>query len=253
MIGGYDARAAFGFEPSRVDGLHDAPGATLTLQEVPGRAGALRLASPQVGPRQVTIAGTIQGATKQQARDYRDAMLTVLAREQVPIRTGDDLTRELRVDVTGVESSPFGPQFLSRAIRLSITATAAEPFWRDVTETVVSSITATPAGCPCGSAPVGPRLTISGVGSVVRVTLRDALGAVVTQLQLAGLMPGVPVVIDCEAQTIRQGGISQIGALLAGDFPILDARAHGDPVAEAWPTLEVSQGTMVAAYARRWA
>lgn len=251
-LGGYDARAAFGFVVERIAGLHDAPPTSLTLQAVPGRAGALRMASPQVEVRQLTISGTIRGATAAAARTQRDTLLAVLQREQLTLRTGDDLSRQLRIDVTGVTSTTPGPQFIAPDLRLELTATAAEPYWSDITETTVGSIGTTPVACAVGSAPVAPRLTITGAGSVVHVLLRTAGGDLVTRLQLVGLVPSTPIVIDCAAQTVTQGGVSQLRALLAGEFPVLDVATQGDPVTGAWPTLAVSQGTMTAVYAKRW-
>ncbi len=252
-IGGADARAAFGLVVSRVTGLHDAPEATLAPVVVPGRAGALLLQEPQVGARVLGITGTIRGATPAAARSARDRLLTILRRRGLVLRTADDATRELACEVTRVVATPVGAQFIARTIPIEIGATALDPYWTDVAPTVIADIGRTPVPCPLGSAPVRPVLTIANPGAVVRIELRDALGAVVTRCELAGLIPGVPVVIDCAAQTIRQGEVSQLRALLAGDFPVLDPTTQADVLAGAWPTLSVSNGTMVATYRRAWA
>jgi hypothetical protein len=251
-IAGFDARVAFGFVVSRVQGLHDGPAATLTLQPVPGRPGALLMQEPQIGVREFVVSGVVRGATAAAARAFRDRMLAVLARAEVTLVTGDDVSREITAVVTSVSAEPIGAQFIARDIRMSFQATALEPYWRATAPTTVAGITTTPVACLLGSAPVAPVLTVTGGGSVVTVTLRNALGVVVTQLQLAGLITGVPLVIDCAAQTIRQNEQNMLGALLAGEFPILDPR-DGDPVAGAFPTLSVSQGVMTAVYQRRWA
>ncbi|MBC7841893.1 MAG: hypothetical protein H7099_06260 [Gemmatimonadaceae bacterium] len=252
FIGERNVQTTFGYRVSRIEGLYDAPPTSLTPQTVPGRPGAVLLAEPQVEVRPLTVRGVIRGATAAQARARRDLLLTVLQREQLALRAANDLTRELLVQVTGVSVTPYGAQFTSPDIALDFTCTALDPYWRDVTPTVVGAIGTTPVACPLGSAIVRPVLSIAGVGAVLRIVLRNALGVVISDLQLAGLTAGITVVIDCAAQTIRQGALSQLRTLVSGDFPVLDPVRDADAVSAAWPTLSVSQGTMTATYAKAW-
>lgn len=251
-IEGRDAKSRYGLELERVDGLRDGAEVTLVQTKIPGRPGAILLQDPEVGPRTLALTAAIRGSSPADARAKRDRLFTILARQAITLRTADDATRELRCTVTRVTDTTPTPSFIARVLRVTIGAVALDPYWRDVDPTTIAGIGRVPVPCPLGSAPVRPVLTLTGAGSVVRVELRDAVGTLVTALELAGLVRGVPCVIDCDARTIRQGEVSMLPALLAGDFPVLDPSTQADADAAAWPTLSVTNGALAVTYRRAW-
>lgn len=251
-IDGLDARATYGLQLGASDGARDLPTRRLDTITVPEVPGVIALATPAIEPRSLTLTGTLQGSTAVDVRTKRDLLLAVLRRGRVTLRLADAPTRELPIEILTAKIASTGAQQLARTLPITIEALGLDPFWRDVTPTVVS-LSTTPAPCALGTAPVAPVIVCSAPGPVLSLTQRTALGDVVTVLQLAGLEAAVPLTIDCAARTIRQGEVSMISALISGDFPVLDAITQGDFAASAWPTLAVSQGTATCTYTRRWA
>jgi hypothetical protein len=251
-IDGLDARATYGLQLGASDGARDLPTRRLDTITIPDVPGATKLGAPAIEPRSLTLTGVLQGSTAVDVRTKRDLLFAVLRRGRVTLRLADAPTRELPIEILTTKMASTGAQQLARTLPISIDAVALDPFWRDVTPTVVA-ISTTPGACPLGTAPVAPVIVCTAPGPVLSLTLRTALGDAVTVLQLAGLEPAVPLTIDCAARTIRQGAVSMIAALVSGDFPVLDAITQGDYAASAWPTLAVSQGTASVTYTRRWA
>jgi hypothetical protein len=252
VIDGLDAAATYGLKLAASDGARDLPSRRVDPVVIPDVPGVTLLAAPQIDARSISLTGTVQGTTAIDVRAKRDALLAVLRRGRVRLRLGDAPTRELPVEILSAKIASTGAQQLARTLPITIECLALDPFWRDVTPQVVA-LGLSPTPLPLGTAPVAPVLVCSAPGPVLAITLRTALGASVTSLQLAGLEAGVACTIDCAARTIRQGAVSMISALISGDFPVLDVVDQGDFAASAWPTLAVSQGTATATYTRRWA
>lgn len=251
-IDGLNAATTYGFRLSRSEGVRDLPTRRLDPVTIPNRPGALLLADPAIEPRAVTLRGVLRGTSAADVRQRRDRFFAVLRRGVISIRLADSPTRELAIELTSVTlDETSGPAMLARDLPITISAVAIDPYWRDLDVQEIT-LTTTPAPLPLGTAPVLPVLTIPSPGAVLIVTLRSALGDTITALQLAGLVPGIPLTIDCPSQRLLQGAISVMDTLIAGTFPTLDVVTQGDFEASAWPTLALSQGSGVAAYLRRW-
>jgi hypothetical protein len=251
-IDGLDATTAYGLRLADSPGARDLPSSRLDTVAIPDVPGVRLLADPAIEARPITLTGVLQGTSADDVRTKRDALFAVLQRRAVSLRLADAPTREIAIRITATKIGSTGALQIARKLPITIEAIALSPYWVDTTDTVISLGT-TPAPLPLGTAPSLPVITVASPAVVVALTLRTTLAAEVTRLELAGLEAGVPLTIDCAARTIRQGAVSQIATLIRGDFPVLDAIAHGDFAAAAWPTLALSQGTGVATYRRRWA
>ncbi|HYW51469.1 MAG TPA: hypothetical protein VE861_12735 [Gemmatimonadaceae bacterium] len=247
-----DATALYGLRVAESPGARDLPSSRLDTVAIPDVPGLSLLADPVIDARTITLVGALKGTTVDDVRTKRDALLAILRRGTVTLRLADAATREIDVRIVSAKIATSGAQQLSRVFPITIETLALSPYWRDRTPQVVA-LSTTPAALPLGTAPSLPLITIPSPGSVVVLTLRTTLAAEVTSLQLAGLEPGVPLLIDCAARTIRQGAVSQIATLIRGDFPVLDSVTQGDFAASAWPTLALSQGTGTITYVRQWA
>lgn len=251
-IDGLDAALHYGLRIAESDGVRDLPQTRLDTITIPQVPGAALMTAPQIEVRPVALRGTLTGSSASDLRAKRDRLMAVLRRAAITVRLAEAPTRELVVIMTACTMAGAGATGLARSLPVTIQATALDPFWRDVTPTQVV-VTGTPTPLPCGTAPSSPIIVLQLPGTVMALTLRDALGTVITELQLAGLRAQVPCTIDCARKTIRQNDTTVLHTLVRGDFPVLDAVAHGDFAAAAWPTLSVSQGTALVTYQRRWA
>jgi hypothetical protein len=249
---GVDASRAYGLILERDEDSRSLPSVRLDTIAIPRVPGLVLLSDPEIEARPMTLQATIRGATADEARTRRDALFAVLRRRRITLRLGDQPTREIAVHVVRATISSQPAQMIARTLPIAIEVLALDPYWVDLAPQVVA-LGRTPTPLPLGTAPSLPILTVPTPGSVLTVTLRNALGETVSVLQLAGLTPGTALTIDAAAQTMRQGAISVLHTLIAGDFPRLDVVAHGDFAASAWPTLALSQGTGTATYHRRWA
>lgn len=251
-IDGLDATAVYGLRVSDSSGARDLPSTRLDTVAIPDTPGVSLLADPVIEARPITVTGALQGATAADVRLKRDRLLAILRRGTLRLRMADAPSREITVHIVSAKITSSGAQQLARTLPITIETIALSPFWRDTTPTTVA-LSTSPAALPLGTAPSLPVITIPAPGVVVVLTLRTTLGAPVTELQLAGLQPGVPLTIDCAARTIRQGAISQIATLIRGDFPVLDVVRQGDFAAAAWPTLALAHGVGSVTYRRAWA
>lgn len=252
FLDGVDATASYGLYLASDEGARDLPSVRLDTLPIPDVAGVSLLALPQIEPRTLSLQGVLKGSSAADVRTKRDALYAVLRRGRVTVRMADAPTRELAVQVISARVASIGAQMLAKTLPIAIELLALDPYWVDVTPQSIA-VGTTPTAMPLGTAPSLPVITLATPGAVLAVTLRNALGVVITQLQLAGLTPGVAVTIDSASRTIRQGAISVLSTLIAGDFPVLDAVADGDYAASAWPTIAISQSVGVVQYARRWA
>jgi hypothetical protein len=141
----------------------------------------------------------------------------------------------------------------ARVLPIDLTFAGLDPHKHDRVETVIA-LTAGGAPCPLGSAPVWPRILLTGAASPV-LTLRSGAGAVLGTVALPGVAGDVT--IDCDTATITgPGGVSRIAALPnAALFPFAldpaDAVAPGG-LAPSWPTLGVTGAAGEVRYRRAW-
>lgn len=219
-------------------GLDDSVRITQITAPVPRVPGAVSLAlTPRTQPRIVTVDGFVQAATKVAVEANLDELRNALrqgGRLAVDWRPGWELEALGETQAAPV----FGAQALQLDMRVRLVFNCLQPYW-------ISTTQQTPAfGAALsmlGSAPVRPvfRLT-SGTNPLLEY--KDHAGVLVQSLQITGVVVN-PMLIDCDALTISNGGTPDANLLTAGDFIELD-RVHADAIIAptAWPRVDITGG-----------
>lgn len=254
-INGVDPRT-LGLIISDVSGWLDAAAASRPATTIPGRAGqrALTLA-PDLAPRRLVARGIVAATSVQAARDSLDALRALFDAPSLAVSFTDAPTRAVMAALEAFTVPVAPAQMIARQLPVEITLLALDPIATDVAGTVVSA-TSVAAPLPLGTAPSAPVLRILGPATNPVVTYRDARGVARQTLGLTVTLAATDYVeVDAGAMTITKvaSGVSTnaITLLTSGDFPIFDP-LDGDRAAGAWPTLEVSAGTVEALYWRGW-
>lgn len=261
LIDGVDASATYGFTLATPQGWRDMPAIQRQTQNVPGRAGALLVGTPQEQSRQLKLTGTLVGADAADARTKLDLFLAALGYAGgVGLVFGDRPTVEYGVvlDSFSATASQAGA-LIARQYQVTLSVTLLRPYAEDLSATNVDITTADTA-LPLGTAPCLPTVTIIAGAALTNptLTLKDSAGNTVGTLTLTlPLNAGDVLVIDCGAATISLNGADKIAALSAGDFLVLDPQAQANYALARWPTLAVSftagaTFTCTAAYKRAW-
>jgi hypothetical protein len=144
---------------------------------------------------------------------------------------------------------------LSR-VRYNITIRCHDPVWRDSIAQSVSGA-ATPVPVPMGTAPQAGMVYLFGAATNPVLTYRgvdgDAIGAMGFTVTLAADEDFLA--LDLARQRVRlwDDGVESNGQnlLTSGAWFALDPMDGYGP-SESWPTLEVSGGTFLYVYERRW-
>lgn len=247
-----------GFFVSSIQGLRDGASMRYAVAAAPGMAGNLLLSpQPQMGSRIITVNGYVRAASAAGLVAIYDELQERLQAGDIEVRTIDQPDRVLVCRYRDRTLTPLPPQFVSRIHQCAFTLEAPDPLWYDRDPIQVSAAATLKVRCPIGTAPVWPVLQIMGAASNPVITLRNAAGDVVTTMTLTVTLNSTDyLVIDCGAGTITKyaSGVATDGLplLTAGDFPVLSPE-DADFVTAAYPTLEVSAGTLLGAYHRGYA
>lgn len=241
--------------------LSEAPGTLVGFgREIPStpinlRDGEVRTTARLAdAARELQLVGVVKGTSAAVLRTRMDTLVAALTPSSALLILDDQPGRRHVVTCTRLQVQPIGPQFVALQAAFAATFKALTPFAEDVTATTVSGITTTPVALPLGTGIVRPVITITGAATNPILTLRNSSGVTIGTMNFTGLSlgAGIPLVIDCEALTVKNNGTPAPAALAAGDFFALDVAAQGVYASSAWPTLACSSGTAVASYRRTW-
>lgn len=242
-----------GLRTERVSGWLTAPSRQWPGVQLPGRQGNAKTATePREAAVELRISAVVEGFSVSDARSRIDTIKHVLARTPVRVITPDAVTRYVVADVAAVSPEQFGPQFIQRKVPVEITLVAHDPYHYDTTLTEVRGPAATRLPCALGTAPVRPRITVTGAATNPVLTLRDYLGNAIATMTFGAtaLAAAESLVADCDAMTVTKNGVSSLAALTAGAFFKLDASAQALRDESRWPTIETSSGTLLVQYVR---
>lgn len=251
IFNGRDLRE-LGVRVTAADGWRSALARQFPVAEVPARDDAVSLSDRALTlPRRIVATGWQEAESVQELRSLRDELAWLLSLEDSTFSVVDAPDRFLRANVVSLDMPPLGPAFVHTSQRISFVVEARDPRWYSTEETVVA-LSAAPAACPVGSAPVRPVVTISGPADSPELVLRTSGGVELTRLSFAGysIAGGASLVVDCERLTIRDGsGANGAAALNSGRFPRLRRDAAS---LDGSPRLSLTSGAGSARYRRAW-
>jgi predicted phage tail component-like protein len=236
-------------------GLLDIPTTSPEPQALPGRAGGvLTTVEVAVGTRDVTIRGTLIAASVAEARDRWHKIKARLDQGLVELVFGDEPTLRIHALLRSGEMVPYGHATSAGGGKVSLQFLCPDPYRESIEPTIVA-IGSAPTPLPMGTAPVAPIIQLMGATDPI-LTYRDQAGEIRGQLALTVTLEAndyLDINGPTSGMTLVESGVRSngIGALTAGTFLVLDAR-DGDLGTGAWPTLEVSSGTGIVLYRKRW-
>lgn len=253
VINGIDADT-LGFTPARAPG--SSVGLLLTLPDlaVPGRAGK-RLASLNRDdePRELIVEGDVVGTSRADLGAKLDMLLAVCEQTTPTVLVfADASTRQIAGALTGWVTTFYGPQQVAVRASVKLTFKCHDPYFVDTSLTTVSGIGSTYTALALGNATVRPTLTIAAGAVSPTISLRDYTDTVVQTMAFSGYTPTDPLVIDCDAMTIMENGVSKIDTLTGGNFLELNPRVVARYALSDWPTINISAGTMSVSYRKAW-
>lgn len=245
-----------------IDGLAgwaDLPGRTLAQTPVPGRVGPIVTRLQETG-RELTIAGTLSPLsglhTDRQAAE--DALRQLLAQGLVTVTVRDaasGIDRAIDGVCTSLTVRPVAHARPLRAYGLAIDARLVCPdsCWRETNLQLVA-FGAAPTAMPLGTAPVAPLVRLCGPATNPILRYRLGGGPVLRNCTFTVTLGSADwLEVDCSSYRIEQvasGTRSSAYAVYSGDdLPVLEP-GHG--LGTRGPTLEVTSGTALAIYERRW-
>jgi phage-related protein len=138
LINGVDARTAYGFALESPPGWLDAPPRQTPTAQVLRRGGSRVIDKPRDQPRQVTLRGTIMGATVADARDKADALKNALSKNSgVQLTFDDEPTRYVTARCENFRIPPYGPSMLQNRMSVEAVMTAHDPFSYDIDDAAI--------------------------------------------------------------------------------------------------------------------
>ena len=250
--------ASLGVAVSDVADWFSAGPRTLARSRIPGRLGSL-ISRVDYGEKLVTVTGTVIADSLSARATLVDRLLQQLAGAPIALTRVDASGRTTGLGyVDGkIEVTPVKPGMSSRAagIRFGvvlpggiITESAPLPYGFGTTRSAM----------PLGTAPIAPLIRLMGTATNPILTYRNLAGDVIGAVTFTVTL-GVNdwLEIDCSSSRIEKvvgGTRSDAYSAYAGqatNLPTLDP-ADGDYANAGWPTLEVSAGTGIALYAKRY-
>ena len=227
---------------------------TLGTVSVPGRIGqAVTSLTPPVDTRKLDIQFAVLGDTRSLMLDAVDELKWRLAPQVLHTLVWvDDTTREMYGYVTSIKDKAIHPDLTQRGTRIRVSVTCPDPREYATSDTTISSIGSSPVDMVLGAAPSIPVITVTGAGTFT-ITYKDSGAVTLKSLTITGAT--APVVLDCDAGTVTDGGGNAIDTLgSTDDFPFAFDPQDGDPYAGTpdWPTLQTSAGTAEAVYRKAW-
>lgn len=245
--------SSLGLKVERVDGWRGSPARRWQTVFVPGRAGLTKAASVvEEAPVELRVSGTLRAASVAALQTNFDTLASLLAETPLVVVCPDNVTRAMQADLSTMSSEPFGPQFSAIDMPIVITLTCVKPYKYDLVDTVGLAPAGTTLRLPLGTAPVRPKITVSGVASSPVVTLSDYNGTSIATMTYSGaLVAGDVLVFDCDLMTVRKNGVSVL-ASVSGTFFKIDPSTAALYRIASWPRLSCSSGDLEVRYQRAW-
>lgn len=248
---------SFGAAVETIEGFEDAPSQEDVVLRVANRAG-LQIARnyANVIERHVIVRGILTATSVTERQSQFRRLHLAATTGLVELRLVHEPDKVLYVRGVRCTITPPPPQLLNRYARFEIDFIAYDPYRYAISPTIVAAPQAIAVGCPLGTAPCYPVITIYGAATNPTLTYRKADGTSVRTMAFTiTLAAADSLVIDCAAMTIVKtvSGTpsSAVDVLTSGDFPVLDP-LDGDWFWGSWPTLETSLGTLGATYRRAY-
>jgi hypothetical protein len=173
------------------------------------------------------------------------------------IKTADAADKVLDAYVTAETSSQVsdGSPFMIPWRRVSLDLAAIEPKRDAYAQSVAVNASSGRESIPLGTLPSVGRLLVLGSATTPVVSYRDAGGTLIGSMTFATLGSTVYLDIDLKLKTITKytAGVASNGLAdwTAGDFFTLDP-GRGSYAMGGWPTLDITSGTAMLIYERRW-
>lgn len=208
------------------------------------------------GPRTLTLSGILKPSSVANRRSLLDRLNGDLSKGLVEIRVQDDEDRFVLGRYTGASFGRFsGSEYAALSyVTATLSFVCDDPTWQDRYAQSLA-FGATRTEIPLGRLPSWPLIYVEGATNPT-IRYRSSTGDILYSMGLTVTVASDEALrIDMGLQTIdeidsgvRSNGISY---LTSGDFFAVDP-GDGDPDASSWPTLEITSGSAVAYYRRRW-
>lgn len=254
IVDGFDTSTEGLIVRSGLQRLRGTPEASYPSTTVPGRMGAVRLSrDPEYGPRQLTIPGTVEGATMAEMHtNLRSLERRLWPGPERVIRLVDDETVEFHAHTRLIDGQGVPPDLVQPVTQVAISLLALDPRLLAASDTVIT-FTSTLTETPLGSGPSFPVIRIDGAATDPVLTYADHTGTTVKTLGLTiSLGASDWVEIDMMERTIvDDGGTPRPDALTSGGFFALDP-AHGTADGASDPQLSVDDGSGTATYRKAY-
>lgn len=190
--------------------------------EIEGQHGqAIDTGMIRLKPRTISVTGTLQGLSKDDADRIREMVAGFVYRANpIKLYRHELSERYMLVHAESIDHSYITGRYGGRLFNLNIGFRAAEPFLLGADQRATIT-TASANVANQGTAPVSPMVTIAGAITnpvITNTTTGQTLG-----LTMA-IGTGESVVVDCERFKATKGGVSVVSALsdasLAGGFTL---------------------------------
>jgi hypothetical protein len=257
FLNDYDL-AGLGVAVEVIDGLRAAPAQRWVSTPVTGRMGELLLSGrPTVQSRGLTLHGKVLADTQLALEAAVDGFKSRLLQGAIELRTVAQPGRVLLCRLTGFTEQPWTPQMLSPQFGFAADLEAVSPAWYDRDPFLLTGAATVRVACPVGDLPVAPLVQILGAVTNPVLTLRAANGDTRSSMAFTVTLAATDYLeIDMDAKTVTRyasgTATNGLSLLTSGDFLALSPE-DGDELVGASPALDVSGGSLVVAYARRWA
>jgi phage-related protein len=196
--------------------------ADLPGTEIEGRHGqAIDTGMIRLKPRTISVTGTLQGLSKDDADRIREMVAGFVYRANPLKLYRHELSeRYMLVYAESIDHSYITGRYGGRLFNLSIGFRAAEPFLLGADHSVTIASASADVNNP-GMAPSSPVITISG--AVTNPVITNTTTGQTLALTMA-LAAGESVVVDCARFTATKGGVGVVSALgdafLTGGFKL---------------------------------
>ncbi len=262
-VAGVDLEATLGFQCTDTGAEHDGAVSVPGELEIPGVRGAIFVGPDRVPVREFTITGFLTGANQAAVRTNFHKLKALVGSEDVTVRVADwttvDITaRCIRFDGQNYPRQSRANSLNEKEMHVAMTFRAANPYWRDTSNTVVAFTTSAVA-MPQGTAP-GEAVLESAVGAATTptITCKDYLGATLWTATLASQgasekyrITTTPAVMTIEKWNGSAWVVSD-ASLTAGVFPKPLPSSPTGYQSSTWPTLQATSGSWTATYKKQW-
>jgi phage-related protein len=208
-------------------------------------------------PRTLRLTGILRASSIANRRTLLDQLNGDLGKGLVEIRIADELDRFVLARFVGASFGSFSKieySGVNSYVTVELEFICDDPTWQDRFSQSVS-FGSTRTGMPLGRMPSWPLIYVEGATNPT-IHYRSSTGDILYSMTFTKTLAADEVLrIDMALQTIDEidSGVrtNDIASLTSGDFFACDPY-DGDPDASSWPTLEITSGTAVAYYRRRW-